>query len=607
MAVALQQQAFSAGISQMDGVDSRRDKTTTRMKKEKNPRGKRAGKGVLRSESPRSPGGSLLGRLFHEKEAVIGVDVVPGCIRLCQMERHGAGWRIKKFASMKIEGADSIQNIRDNAALYAGKLKELVSSSGIKTKHAAVALPVASSIIKTLTLPHMTDAQIEQAIMLGSFWQNLQLSAKIKEYSVYHEVVKRAPEQNEMDILFVAARNSEIALYTDILTRADLQPVVMDIRCFALRNAFMMNASLLTQEDPAVLLKFGADENYILLIDRNEPYLYDIYLSDTERGTMQEQLHNPEFAQRFAAQVKQILSRHAVKHDGTPVQRIHLASAIKSVGGFLVALAENLQDYKISEYDFFAHVECPKELSLRMGGEENSTAWAVAMGLAARSLNIVSKPSEADRTDHVNLLLQAKSYAAEQRAKVISKLGVSAFVAAVVLAIVVMTGILYLQGRSRQAELVALAHVEGEYTQDKAKTDKLNTTVKNLETLEKMHKENPSNQSPLLDAYKRTSAAIPYGVWLDKMVFTPPNHLEMSGKAMDDQSILDFIRALDGSPEFSKVALKTMQAVHENAQSEMLKTFSLECLLAKMPEEKKKPEVKKTADKPAAREGSGGH
>ena len=41
-----------------------------------------------------------------------------------------------------------------------------------------------------------------------------------------------------MDVLFVASKLSDVNKYIEIVKNAQMSPIVMDVRCFALRNAF---------------------------------------------------------------------------------------------------------------------------------------------------------------------------------------------------------------------------------------------------------------------------------------------------------------------------------------------------------------------------------
>ena len=41
-----------------------------------------------------------------------------------------------------------------------------------------------------------------------------------------------------MEILFVASKLSDVNAYSSIVKKAGLNPVIMDVRCFSLKNAY---------------------------------------------------------------------------------------------------------------------------------------------------------------------------------------------------------------------------------------------------------------------------------------------------------------------------------------------------------------------------------
>ncbi len=133
-----------------------------------------------------------------------------------------------------------------------------------------------------------------------------------------------------------------------------------------------------------------------------------------------------------------------------------------------------------------------------------------------------------------------------------------------------------------QDQLTELRYVEADYNKKMARVEKLRHVVKTIHQLDEIRGSLPSNQQQIIEAYERITTVIPYGVWLDEMQFSTPGVITLSGKALSDQNILDFIRMLNASDEFIKVSLKTMQASMEDADSpvgEPVKMFILQCTI----------------------------
>ena len=84
----------------------------------------------------------------------------------------------------------------------------------------------------------MTDEEIKRAIETDSLWENLMQMDDINDYSVFHQIIERNSKKNEMEILFVASKLSDVNAYSSLVKKGGLHPVIMDVRCFSLKNAF---------------------------------------------------------------------------------------------------------------------------------------------------------------------------------------------------------------------------------------------------------------------------------------------------------------------------------------------------------------------------------
>ena len=93
---------------------------------------------------------NALSKISVEKENVVGVDITPGNIRVAQLERVKNDWVLSKLGYKYVEGARHLHEIRDDPDVYIEKLKQVIASSKVSTKNAAISVPVSSSIIKTV-------------------------------------------------------------------------------------------------------------------------------------------------------------------------------------------------------------------------------------------------------------------------------------------------------------------------------------------------------------------------------------------------------------------------------------------------------------------------
>ena len=128
-----------------------------------------------------------LSKLTVEQEDVVGIDITPNCIRVAQLSSAKKKWSLSKLGYKYIDGSTNY-SIIENPENYVNKLVQLISSSKIKTKSAAVSIPVSSAIIKVVPLPIMTDEELKVAVASESLWENsVQLADNLEDYSIFYK------------------------------------------------------------------------------------------------------------------------------------------------------------------------------------------------------------------------------------------------------------------------------------------------------------------------------------------------------------------------------------------------------------------------------------
>ena len=191
-----------------------------------------------------------------------------------------------------------------------------MSNAKITSKNIALSIPVTSAIIRVVTSPLMTDDELQKAIETDSLWENLvQLTDNLNDYSIFHQIINRNSKNNTMEILFVASKLTDVNAYSSIVKKAGLNPVIMDVRCFTLKNAHdNTKIKSITDKGNSAILELGIDENYIMIIHNNIPVITDIFLRPQEKEYLinikSEQISSEAEAviRRYAMQIKQAIT-----------------------------------------------------------------------------------------------------------------------------------------------------------------------------------------------------------------------------------------------------------------------------------------------------------
>ncbi len=525
-----------------------------------------------------------LSKLSVEQEDVVGVDITPRCIRLAQLEGNDDNWTLQKLGYKYIEDNASLDLIKDNSEQYINKLKQLIASSNIKTTNAAVSIPVSSAIIKVVNLPLMTDEELQEAVDTNSLWENaVQLSDNLDEYSIFWQVLKRNTSENQMDLLFVASKLDDIDNYLNIVRQAGLNPVVVDVRCFAIRNALELRKDLTIGDKPVAIFEFGAYENYILILHEDSPFISDIYLSDKDRNLLLSQNADEEslirVSKRFSMQVEQMLDSYQSKYKIQPIESLLISSSIPVIDNMIAYIEKALPNIKIEVFNPLKNTTLPENLKDKSSAEPNASVFSAVIGLATRKLDVFGYYEYVTGTNNINLLPDREGVKNQEKMKFLSRWGVVIFV---ILAVIFgMWSFFSSQVESDELDQKMVEYQSLEQTR-RDKETQLSELVSKKQVLSGMLEASSgiiSNQKFMYSTLLSINSAVPQGVSLNSIEYTGNDAITIIGLSVSDQNILQFIENLSKSKTIDKASLLTMTVKVVNKQN--FKSFSIKCTLVR--------------------------
>ena len=233
----------------------------------------------------------------------------------------------------KNKTADGVISAKDYVS---EELKLAMANAKVSTTNVAISIPVTSAIIRVVTSPLMSDDELQKAIETDSLWENLvQLTDDLNEYSIFHQVISRNNKTNTMEILFVASKLSDVNAYSSIVKKAGLNPVIMDVKCFTLKNAFDNSFKIENKANNA-LLEIGSEDNYLIIVHENIPIITDIFLRPNEKdllGQFDGNIQNTDtesVVRRYCMQLKQALSDYESKYS-SKINNIKIVSSLANI------------------------------------------------------------------------------------------------------------------------------------------------------------------------------------------------------------------------------------------------------------------------------------
>jgi len=523
-----------------------------------------------------------LSKLTVEQEDVVGVDITPNCIRVAQLSSVKKKWTLSKVGYKYIDGGSNT-SIIENPDTYVNKLVQLITATKVKTKSAAVSIPVSSAIIKVVPLPLMTDEELKVAVASDSLWENaVQLADNLDEYSIFWQVLKRDTAENQMHLLFVASKLDDIDNYLNIVRQAGLNPVVVDVRCFATRNALALRTDLTKSDSPVAIIEFGAFENYILILHKDSPFISDIYLSEKDRNTLMDQNSTDEqikgISTRFSMQVAQMISSYTAKYKTQPIDNLLISSSMPNIDRTVVNFNEALPKINVEVFDSLLNVEVPENLKEKSTAELNSSIFSSALGLATRKLDVFGYYEYVTGTNNINLLPNRESVKSQEKMKFLSRWGVVLFAV-----IAVSFGIWNFLVSGSEVDrvdslMVEYNELEPIRSEKQMTLSDLNFKKESLETTLDATSNLTSNQGFMYSVLVGINSAIPgSSLRLTKIDYSGGDEIQIDGISSNDGNILAFIDNLSVIDVIEKASLSTMSVKTVSNQS--VKSFVIKVIL----------------------------
>ena len=352
------------------------------------------------------------------QQPIVGIDISHSFVRVVQLEKKRKAWSLVKASSKMLDKSYDNEDKRNDAIIT--QLKNIKLEQKIKFDEAAISLPVNSAIVQVVQIPYLEDNELNEAADNGSLWDTaINLPGEISEYSIFWQTIKKDKEKNTLSLLFVASRIEEIEKNCDLVRQAGFDPLVVDVRCFALRNILktMPEDSDISTK---VFVEISGEENYAVCMHDGLPFIYDIYVTDEDANFLTEGNEKipKEVFERVAAQVRTAMTS-CLKQCGIPsLDNVQLSSSLPFVKTIFKQLKSELAEYKVELMDPFLHLNVPSSLKNTLESEKNSSSFAVALGLATRQLDIFGYFKFIAAVNCINLLPNKKERAKKEKKKI---------------------------------------------------------------------------------------------------------------------------------------------------------------------------------------------
>ena len=522
--------------------------------------------------------GDRISKMSVAGEEIAGLDISKNAITVAQVSKnHDEKWILDKE---KIN-----EDLMESKEYISEEIKLALANAKITTPNVAISIPVTSAIIRVVTSPLMTEEELSNAIETDSLWENLvQLTDNLNDYSIFHQVINRNSKTNTMEILFVASKLSDVNAYTSMIKKAGLNPVIMDVKCFTLKNSFD-NAVLSNEKSTSAILELGLEDNYLMIIHDNTPIITDVFLRQQEkqfitniREIISDTDEGANVIRRYAMQIKQALNDYESKYE-SKINNIKVVSNLKNVKEILNLFRKNLPGTAIQLFDPFTETSIPSYNTDKVQ-IENKSIFTSVMGLAFRKLDIFGYYKFVTAVKNINLLPNRETLKKQNRMKFISGFAFKGLAVGIASIYLLLTGLSFLEINSNKKKLVNFDQVQTEFELINLQHNKLLKTNNEMRKSLELGKLVNSNQVVSYKVLAQITRSVPIRVQFTKLDFNGVDQVLIEGTAFADQDIINFISNLNEKPAIDQASLVKMNVPdQQTGQSSNSKGFTILCKL----------------------------
>jgi type IV pilus assembly protein PilN len=514
---------------------------------------------------------SKISKINATTEEVVGIDISHEAIHVAQAsKRTDEKWILDKFSYRFLDQTKLKENLLDTPDYLVSEITLALANANITTKNVALSIPVTSAIIRVVTSPLMTEEELKNAVETNSLWENLiQLSDNLNDYSIFHQVINRDSAKNLMDILFVASKLSDVNGYSALFKKAGLNPIIIDVRCFTLKNAVdeRSKTRLLFKESKEIepqsaILEFGLEENYLIIIHNSIPIITDIFLRPQEKSILTSVTENniPQEAEdlirRYTLQIKQAIADYETKFQ-SKISDIKIITSLKNYEVFMKMFKNNILNIGVNILDPLSEVTVP-EYNKEKTDIKNKSPFTSAIGLAYRKLDVFGYYKFVTAVKNINLLPNRDAIRQQAKFKFLSGFAFKNFALGLVALYIFLTAFSFFRIYYNDKKLEQFAAIEAEFIKINAPYSAVNRQVNLLKQSGQIGTTLRSNQNSSYQTLVQISNSTQPRVRFSKIEYDGNLNVKIEGTAFSDQDILNFVAALNKQKTIASATLSSV-------------------------------------------------
>ena len=191
-------------------------------------------------------------------EAAIGLDIGSYSVKCVEVAQEGEALKLQRV---------SILALPDSSPATLSALVKVMMNFPMAGKRLRVSVSGPSVLIRRISLPVMTPAEVKSAIR---FEAEGHIPFPINDCILDCQILSHEPAKKTMNVLLVAAKRDFVMGRLKLLSDAGLQPDLIDVDIFCLANAFTLLGE--AETDTYGILNIGHQVSSFVIMHAGLPY-----------------------------------------------------------------------------------------------------------------------------------------------------------------------------------------------------------------------------------------------------------------------------------------------------------------------------------------------
>jgi len=205
-----------------------------------------------------------LKELFSGSKKLVGLDIGSSSLKLAEIISTSHGHTLNRFRQIAVPPGIIVDGVLENTSALSSIVKELFRNSGCKGKGVVTSLSGSSVIVKKVTLAQMDEADLRDLIRdeAGKYLPFDNMDDVNYDFQILGD---NEYNPNQMDVIIVAAKKTDVSSYLDAVTAAGLSVMIIDVDSFALETMYEANYEF-EEDEIIVIVNIGASLTNINVI-----------------------------------------------------------------------------------------------------------------------------------------------------------------------------------------------------------------------------------------------------------------------------------------------------------------------------------------------------